>query len=282
MSTPEQVIAANKALHAHLAARYKTVEPHYRSENRSKVETILLDLFQQTGAERLLDLGCGTGFMIDLARPHLKRIDGVDITPAMLAEIQPSDTGAEVILHQSDSGSFAGLREPCEIVTAYSFLHHLFDPWPTLQTAYRALTPGGVFYIDLEPNFYFWEALSRLDRSIDYNPIIQRELRQIEYQDDFMRDAYGVSFDIFRHAEYGKLVRGGFKADELVDQLHAAGFRHIDSHYHWFIGEGKMINDSNAVIDRRFANAALVDDVLRNALPLTRHLFKYLRIFAWK
>ena len=82
------VIDANIAVHSALAEVYEQDEPHFRPENKRKVSGRLAELAQRTGSASLIDLGCGTGFIIDLAREYLKKIRGCDITQAMLDRVK--------------------------------------------------------------------------------------------------------------------------------------------------------------------------------------------------
>src|SRR5882762_8000916 len=86
----ETVIEANIAVHSKLADRYQTCEPHFRPENVAKVERRLSALVRETRAENLLDLGCGTGFVINIAKKYLRSITGVDVTQAMLDRVDCS------------------------------------------------------------------------------------------------------------------------------------------------------------------------------------------------
>jgi ubiquinone/menaquinone biosynthesis C-methylase UbiE len=90
MSLTQRVIDANIAVHSKLAADYQACEPHFRAENVEKVTKRLAALVAETRAESLLDLGCGTGFIIAIAKQHVSRIVGVDVTQAMLDRVDRS------------------------------------------------------------------------------------------------------------------------------------------------------------------------------------------------
>jgi predicted TPR repeat methyltransferase len=136
------------------------------------VDRQLRKVFGATNARRLLDLGCGTGFIINIAKKYVKAIDGVDVTEAMLTRVDRSGD-AVIRLHIADSGSFSVTEGSYDVVTAYSFLHHLYDIEPTLRNAAKALRPGGKFYADLEPNFYFWRAISDLNPNGQYDSVVK-------------------------------------------------------------------------------------------------------------
>src|SRR5688572_26285366 len=148
VSQYEGVISANQKLHSVLAEYYNDTEPHFRPENINYVDKKLRGLFADTNARRLLDLGCGTGFIINIAKKYVEEIDGVDVTEAMLRRVDTTGK-ARIRVHQSDTGSFNVEAGSYDVVTAYSFLHHLYDIAPTVRTAAKALKPGGKFYTDL-------------------------------------------------------------------------------------------------------------------------------------
>ena len=276
-----EVVRANVELHSRLAADYSSCEPHFRPENVARVEGRLRELFASAGSERLLDLGCGTGFIISIAKPYVRAITGVDVTQAMLDRVDRSGP-ARIELHNHDTGTFPAAAAGYDVVTAYSFLHHLYDIGPTLRTAFRALRPGGVLYADLEPNFYFWEGVGALERGRAYDPIVQREIEMVTYKDEDIASKFGVDKEVFNKAEYGKSLAGGFKEEELRAQLEAAGFRDIAFDYSWFLGQGYLINDAGYPRAEGLRLAEVAAAVLHKALPLSRGIFKYLGFTARK
>jgi ubiquinone/menaquinone biosynthesis C-methylase UbiE len=281
MSLTKRVIDANIAVHSKLAAEYDRSEPHFRAENVAKVDRRIRVLAAATHADSLLDLGCGTGFIIGIAKHHVRHIVGVDVTQAMLDRVDRTGN-ASIDLVNEDTGSYDCGDRQFQLVTAYSFLHHLADLAPTFRTASRALAPGGKFYADLEPNWYFWHSINGLDPNTHYHPLVQREIEAVTAKDEEIEGKFGVPRDVFNHAEFGKDIAGGFKEELLTQQLQAAGFSHIDFHYEWFLGEGFLINSGRAPREELLREAALVNDALQRTLPVGRPLFKYLGFVATK
>jgi ubiquinone/menaquinone biosynthesis C-methylase UbiE len=283
MPTPltQKVIEANIAVHSRLAAQYQECEPHFRPENVAKVESRLAALVQETRAENLLDLGCGTGFMINIAKRHVNRIVGVDVTPAMLERVDRSGS-ASIELVRHDTGTYPVAPGAFQLVTAYSFLHHLAELVRTFATASRALASGGKFYADLDPNYYFWESIYRLERGGDYHGLVRREIEAVTFKDEEIEAKFGVSREVFNHAEFGKDITGGFKEEMLRQQLIEAGFTRAEFHYHWFLGEGFLINSGVLPRAELMQQAAVVNEALQRALPVSRNLFKYLGFVATK
>lgn len=278
-SSYESVIRANQELHSVLAHAYNATEPHFKPENVAHVENKLKGIFSETQAERMLDLGCGTGFLINIGKKYVSRIDGVDVTEQMLAQVDLTGD-AEITLHLSDTGSFAAEPGAYDVVTAYSFLHHLYDIAPTLNTAARALRPGGKFYADLEPNFYFWEAIKSLDQKGVYDPIVNREIAAVLEKDEEIQRRFHVDKQVFNHAEYNKNITGGFREETLVELLGKAGFAKVEIFYYWFLGQASVVNAAAYPREQRIEMARLFSATFERGLPLTRSLFKYVGFVA--
>jgi SAM-dependent methyltransferase len=277
----QDVIKANIAVHSQIASVYAKTEPHYRPENVADVRASLERVQKATNGKSMLDLGCGAGFMIDIGKTMFQRIVGVDVTKAMLDKIDRSGP-AKIEIHEHDTGTFPAEPGAFDVVTAYSFLHHLYDVRPTFGTAAKALKKGGQFFADLDPNFYFWDAVAKLEHKGTYDPIVQREIDHVAHKDDQMAAEHGIPTAVFNDAEYGKEIKGGFKEEELREWLLAAGFSSVTFRYYWFLGQAFMVNDERRPREARLEAAQLADEVLQKAMPLSRQLYKYLGFIATK
>lgn len=276
----QRVLAANVQVHNRLAKDYNLVEPHFRPENVARVDERLRAVCAQAGSvRRLLDLGCGTGFIINIAKGFVQEIDGIDATPSMLAAVD-RDGPARIRLFEGDSGCYPLEANRYDVATAYSFLHHLYDIRPTLIAAHRALRPGGMLYADLDPNYYFWERIKSLNPNGGYGPVIRREVAAVTAKDEEIHRQFGVDPETFNRAEYQKAILGGFKEEDLHRTLSACGFTDIALRYYWFIGEGRLLNDSGEDPEWRRRQARIVENTLIQALPVSRLMFKYLGFTA--
>jgi ubiquinone/menaquinone biosynthesis C-methylase UbiE len=273
------VVRANQELHSALASDYNSTEPHFRPENVAHVEKRLQAVFAATNAQRMLDLGCGTGFLINIAKHYVKAIDGVDVTPAMTDQVDRSGP-AQIRVHLGDTGSFPVEESAYDVVTAYSFLHHLYDIGPTLRTAARALRPGGKFYADLDPNYYFWQAIKTLDPGERYHPMVTREIASVTQKDEEIQQRFHVAKEVFNNAEYNKNITGGFREETLIQSLKCAGFAEVEISYYWYLGQASVVNNSAGDRKSRLAMARLFAATLEQGLPLTRSLFKYIGFVA--
>jgi ubiquinone/menaquinone biosynthesis C-methylase UbiE len=267
---------ANILVHSRMADSYNEREPHFREENRTKVKKVLTELRQKSPGGKLLDIGCGTGFIIDLARDIFERIDGVDITEDMLGRVDTSP--GNIHLHQCSADQLPFANESFDVVTSYAFLHHLEDYSPVFLEIFRVLKRGGIFYIDLEPNALFWELATRYDteKKSGYSAMVQQEINSVCHTDARVLDEYGIPEDVFNTAEYIKSIAGGIRADRLRQDALDTGFRECEISYQWFPGQGRVMHGQSE------ENAAIIENYLRELLPLSSALFKYIRFVLVK
>ena len=265
---------ANILVHSRMAAEYNEREPHFRPENRAAVRARLETLRREFGA-RLLDMGCGTGFIIDLAADLFDEIKGVDLTTAMLARVQPRPN---VQVFEADAAHVPFEAGTFDVVSGYSFFHHLEHLDPVLAEAYRVLRPGGCLYVDLEPNRHFWLNAMAVRDSIGPSTaaLARDEVASVLQTSERVETEFGIPADVFDLAEYNKSITGGIDPEEFAAKARQAGFSQVETTYEWFGGQGKILHGVSATA------AAHVDDYLRQALPLSRGLYKYLRFRAIK
>ena len=124
--------------------------------------------------------------------------------------------------------------------------------------------------------------MNKLDREGAYDDIVKREIEMVTYKDEDIEKNFGVEKNVFNAAEYGKNIKGGFRAEELEQALKNIGFKKVNFFYHWFIGQGKLINDETYTKEERFRYAEITNLYLQKALPLSKNLFKYIGFTAEK
>ena len=93
--------------------------------------------------KRVLDIGCGNGTWLELARGAGWQIAGVEPDP--ISRQQALDHGIEV-----RESVAAWLNDPLgfDYVTMSHVIEHVHDPLALLRDAYKLLNPGGGIYID--------------------------------------------------------------------------------------------------------------------------------------
>ena len=271
----EKVFQANIRYHSALAQTYDAKQSHFLPENQIRVEGILANLAAKTGGGSLLDLGCGTGFIINLAKKYFKRIVGVDITQDMISQVEM--VGSQVELYKADTKDLSFLMtDTFDVCTAYGFLHHLFDMQPTLRESFRLLRSGGIYYSDQDPNYYYWRLMKDLRGQEDLSEILRKEIRSVVDISEDISTATGLSPEMVSLAEFQKVKQGGLEADTVVAILKGIGFTSIQYRYEWFLGEGKVFHQQSQ------EDTLVIETYLRRIIPATRHLFKYISFYVEK
>ena len=271
--TRTDTIAANIMVHTKLADSYDSVEPHFRPENQTKVKRRLSELRMQAPGGKLLDVGCGTGFIIHLAAEIFDEIHGVDVTKAMMDKVRKDLPN--VVLHERSAEDLPFDDCSFDAATAYSFIDHLDDPGVVLSEVRRVLKPGGRFYMDLLPNRMFWHAIQQLpDGNIaDLSDIVQREVRMVTENAKTIERNFGVDAQIFIAAEPGKRL-GGIDPNEFRSLVLRSGFSRCEISFDWLLGQGSVMHDQSV------ADADTIDRYLKRLSPLSNQLYKYLYIIA--
>jgi ubiquinone/menaquinone biosynthesis C-methylase UbiE len=186
-----------------------------------------------------------------------------------------------VILHEGVAESLPFGDGMFDLVTAYSVLHHLADHRPVLAEAARVLRPGGMLYVDLEPNRAFWRAIDDVERAYgdgasELDELVAREVRAVLHIEEDVAERFAIDPDVFRSAEYIKSHLGGFEPTEFEADARDAGFASCTTTHEWFLGQGAVMHGQSPEA------ATTVENHLRRLLPITAPLFKYLRFEAVK
>jgi demethylmenaquinone methyltransferase/2-methoxy-6-polyprenyl-1,4-benzoquinol methylase/ArsR family transcriptional regulator len=104
----------------------------------------------------LLDLGTGTGRMLELLGPLAARAVGVDQSPQMLsvARVRLERAGLRnVQLRQGDIYAMPVEPDFYDLAIMHQVLHYLDDPLRAIREAGRALRPGGrLLIVDFAPH----------------------------------------------------------------------------------------------------------------------------------
>ncbi|MEX2629572.1 MAG: methyltransferase domain-containing protein [Tistlia sp.] len=106
---------------------------------------------------RVLDLGCGTGLCGPLFREQAVWLEGLDLSPGMLARaherrVYDALVAGEAVRHLAAVGSAADLGTGArfDLIVAADVLVYLGDLSALFQAAFGALAPGGLFAFTLE------------------------------------------------------------------------------------------------------------------------------------
>ncbi len=119
----------------------KRYETAYRHQG---VASTLRDLIGAVNAQRVLEVGCGTGHWLDVLRNDT-RVVGMDLSHAMLQKAASSHP--ELALVRGEAGSLPFAEQTFGAVFCVNALHHFTDPSAFIAEAFRLLTTNGVLAV---------------------------------------------------------------------------------------------------------------------------------------
>src|ERR1700678_3468685 len=100
----------------------------------------LVEALQPKAGERILDLGCGDGFLTQRIAESGATMVGVDSSPQMIAAAKERGVDARYA-----SGEALPFDQEFDAVFSNAALHWMRDQDAVLEGVYRALKPGGRF-----------------------------------------------------------------------------------------------------------------------------------------
>lgn len=218
---------ANKIFYDLIADAYEQIDGR-RSEKISKwLDKIIKDLSLKTNGEILLDLGCGTGFVIKKASKYFKKVYGIDISHKMIDKIEQIENIKTFV---GDIQKLPFENDMFDIVTSVAVLHHIRDHFPVFKEVYRVLKKNGIFYTDHD--------IDRRFVKIFYIPLkIYRKI--FDAGAKFIKANKNVTKKLY---ELSEVHSEGIEVNNLIKDLKSIGFIDIQVYYHW-IGLSNFINN---------------------------------------
>jgi 2-polyprenyl-6-hydroxyphenyl methylase/3-demethylubiquinone-9 3-methyltransferase len=106
---------------------------------------------------KLLDLGCGAGFLTNVLAQEGYQVTGVDISASSLNVARNEDATQGVDYLQGDVHELPFADESFDAVSALDLLEHVGEPKQVIKEAARVLKPGGLFFFHtFNRNFLSW------------------------------------------------------------------------------------------------------------------------------
>lgn len=121
-----------------------------------QVEAALKEMFPASGMRDFLDIGTGTGRILELFGPKADRGVGIDMSREMLAVARANLQKADLRncqVRQGDMYQLPFSDESFDGIVIHQVLHYAEDPAETIMEAGRALRPGGrIVVVDFAPH----------------------------------------------------------------------------------------------------------------------------------
>src|SRR5690606_5796137 len=118
--------------------------------------TTLFRSMQGRVVDLLLDLGTGTGRMLELLAGHYRRGIGIDSSREMIAVARAKLAAAAIGHAQVRMGDIAALdaaAAPADLIVLHQVLHYFDDPGRALAQARPVLKPDGeMLIVDFAPH----------------------------------------------------------------------------------------------------------------------------------
>ena len=151
-----------KARNAQIAQRYFQRNASEWDSIRSRmvddidIEARLIDLFKDQIHGLFLDLGTGTGRMLEIFSPYFQRGIGVDLSREMLQVARANLDGAaktNCTVRQHDIRQLVFEDNSVDTIMIHQVLHYLDRPDEVLDEALRVVKPGGhIIVVDFLPH----------------------------------------------------------------------------------------------------------------------------------
>lgn len=162
LALDEQRLSAIRAVRADRAQAYFRDNASRWNEIRSlqvdeaEVEKALLAVFADRRVHDLVDMGTGTGRVLEVLGPHVERAIGIDLSREMLSVARTNLERLNLSNCMVRQGDIAQLPLPAgaaDAVTIHQVLHYATDPAALVAEAARVLEPGGrLAVVDFAPH----------------------------------------------------------------------------------------------------------------------------------
>ena len=144
-------IPVNNAIYDELGERWYAAHDDpvalLRAESRLRNPWVAENVLRERGAQaRVLDVGCGAGFLSNhLAREGFE-VTGVDASKASLDVAARHDVSGRARYVLGDALALPFPAASFDVVCAMDFLEHVEDPAAVVAEISRVLKPGGLFF----------------------------------------------------------------------------------------------------------------------------------------
>ncbi len=152
----------NNSFYETLGDRWYTAEDDpialLRVEGKIKNPWVLKQIEERhSGSARILDIGCGGGFLTNALAASGHQVTGFDLSPKSLEVARSHDSTKSVQYIEGDAAHLPFEADKFDVVCSMDFLEHVEDPASVVREAARVLKIGGLFmFHTFNRNFVSW------------------------------------------------------------------------------------------------------------------------------
>lgn len=117
-----------------------------RCENKLRAPWICEKITNYFGKAKVLDIGCGAGFLTNFLAKHGHDVTGIDISPSSLDIAKKYDTTKSVRYLHADACHLPLNDASFDAIFAMDILEHVQAPQALIQEASRCLKKNGLFF----------------------------------------------------------------------------------------------------------------------------------------
>lgn len=143
-------------------AKY-TREEYYSPLTRQRYRDLLDSWEPYRKTNKILDIGCGTGFFLEVAKEKGWEVYGTEYTSNAIAICKSKG----ISMQQGKLDATHYREEMFDVITSFEVIEHINNPIEEVKNIHSILRKGGLFYLTT-PNF---NALERRILKANYNVI---------------------------------------------------------------------------------------------------------------
>lgn len=134
-----------------------------RAQSRLTNPMVIERIRAHTGGKKVLDVGCGGGFLSNALALEGLQVTGVDLSPDSLKVARHYDTTTTVNYMMADAYQLPFDDASFDVVTVMDFLEHVERPAQVIEEVSRILRPDGIFiFHTFDRNFFSWLVIIKL------------------------------------------------------------------------------------------------------------------------
>lgn len=134
-----------------------------RAQARLTNPMVIERIRAQNVGTKVLDVGCGGGFLSNALALEGLQVTGVDLSPDSINVARKNDSTKAVDYQTADAYNLPFPDASFDVVTAMDFLEHVERPAHVIKEFSRILKPGGIFiFHTFDRNFFSWLIIIKL------------------------------------------------------------------------------------------------------------------------